>query len=241
MKKALVTSSTKGIGKEIVLKLLKDGYYVFINFYNDAENVKLLKKELNYKYKNMFKIIRADLSSINGIYKISEKIKYFTNELDCIVLNTAKTSYKSLKEISLVEWNSILDTNLSLPFFLLKELDDILVDNGDIIFISSRMGDVPHGRSIPYAVSKAGLNMLSKSLVKFYSDRRIRVNTISIGFANTTWHNNKDVEHLDRIKNKIALKRLGEPEEVASLCKHIIDNKYINGAIINIDGGYDML
>jgi len=77
-------------------------------------------------------------------------------------------------------------------------------------------------------------------LVKEFKEKQTTVNSIAVGFVETPWHNNKSEAHIQRIKDKIALNRFGLPEEVAKTCLHIIDNQYINGAIINLDGGYDM-
>jgi 3-oxoacyl-[acyl-carrier protein] reductase len=90
-------------------------------------------------------------------------------------------------------------------------------------------------------VSKAGLHFLAQSLVKIFANRNITVNVIAPGFINTSWQESKLPEHRQRIEDKIALKRFGEPEEVAKVCINIVDNDYINGAIINVDGGYDAM
>jgi len=240
MKTALVTSSTKGVGKEIALQLLNEGYYVIVNYCSDDEGARLLVESLPHKFHSKIMIIKCDLSSLEGIQMFCTAVKKYTNRLDCIVLNTGITCYSDFPDITLQEWEKVLNTNLTMPFFILEELNRLLCNDGRIIFISSRMGDTPHGRSIPYAVSKAGVNMLAKSLVKIYAHRNITVNTISIGFVDTDWHKTKTKEHIERIENKIALKRLGTTKEVALLCKHIIENGYINGATLNIDGGYDM-
>ena len=233
MKYALVTSSTKGIGKSIAIELLKRGYYVFLNGRNniEIEDIKC--------FNDMYSIIEADLSDIENIDILVNHIKSKTNYLDHVILNTGITCYKNFKEIEYTDWNKVLQTNLTIPFFILQNLSDMICDNGRIIFIGAILGMIPHGRSIPYSVSKAGLAMLSKSLVKVFKNRNITVNTIAPGFIDTNWHDNKNIDIINSIKSKIALSRFGVNEEVASTCMHIIDNQYINGEVIRIDGGYD--
>lgn len=238
-KYVLVTSSTRGIGKAIGKIFLEKGYYVFLNHCNNYECVELLKQELiQYKYK--YSIIKADMSNLDGIDVLYNNIINITNKLDCVVLNTGITNRSSFDDLTFDEWNKVMNTNLNIPFFLIQRLNNMINNNGRIIFIGSILGAIPHGTSIPYAISKSGLNMLSRSLVKVFKDRKITVNTIDVGFIDTSWHETKTVEHRKNIENKIALNRFGKPEEVAQLCMSIVENDYINGSIINIDGGYDM-
>ena len=81
--------------------------------------------------------------------------------------------------------------------------------------------------------------MLAKYLVKECSLRSITVNVVSPSFVNTSWHNSKNSEHVKRIANRISLKRFEEVAEVSSTCMHVIDNSYLNGQVICVDGGYD--
>jgi 3-oxoacyl-[acyl-carrier protein] reductase len=240
MKYALVTSSTQGIGKAIGIMLLERGYYVFFNYSNNDNIAYQLEGELS-KYKDKFMIIKADLSMFEGINVIYNVIYKKTNYIDCIVLNTGITCYDMFEDIKISDWNNVINTNLSVPFFLIQKLFNIIRNNSRVIFIGALMGLIPHGKSIPYAVSKSGLTMLSKNLVKVFKEKQTTVNTIAVGFVDTAWHDNKSLDHVERIKNKIALNRFGTCDEIALMCKSLIDNQYINGAIINIDGGYDMV
>ena len=100
------------------------------------------------------------------------------------------------------------------------------------------MGKYPHSTSLVYNVSKAAVNALSNSLVKYFADRKITVNSICPGFINTPYHQGRSKESFQKINSKIALHRFGEASEIASLCMEIINNQYINGANIDINGGY---
>lgn len=100
------------------------------------------------------------------------------------------------------------------------------------------MGIYPHASSLAYAVSKAAIHQMAKELVKVFAQRRITVNAIAPGFVNTSWQNDKPKEQRERIESKIALGRFGYPEEIANLCMTIIDTPYINGSVLEINGGY---
>jgi len=239
MKYALVTSSTSGIGKSIGKLLNKNGYFVFFNYSSNEENRIKLEEELRYEvFNNRYSIIKLDLSNIENVDKLYEEVLKETNKIDVLILNTAITDRSNFEDIEIDNWNKVLDVNLSIPFFITQKFSSIINNNGRIIFIGALMGKIPHAISISYAVSKAGLHMLAKSLVKVFKDREITVNTIIPGFISTNWQSLKPEDQRKRIEDKIALGRFGTPEEVAMICKNVVDNDYINGAEIHIDGGY---
>ena len=100
------------------------------------------------------------------------------------------------------------------------------------------MGKYPHSLSISYGVSKAGVHMMAKYLVKEFAPRKITVNVIVPGFVDTPWQKDRPAEIRKSIESKVALERFALLEEVADLCMSVIKNGYINGAELVIDGGY---
>jgi len=131
-----------------------------------------------------------------------------------------------------------MNTNVNIPFILLQYLSPIIATQGSIVFIGSDMGIYPHAVSAAYSVSKAAVHMLAKSLVKEFAERQIRVNALAPGFIDTEWQKEKPEWLRDNIESKTALKRFGTPAEVADACLSLIENSYINGAILQVDGGY---
>ena len=241
MRYALITGSTSGIGKAIGISLIREGYFVFFNYYSNEENVSKLKEELKYEYfQNRYSFIKLDLSEIENVDKLHKEVLKETDKIDILILNSATTDKSNFEDIKIENWNKVMDLNLSNPFFIVQKFSNMINDNGRIIFIGALLGKVPHAMSISYSVSKAGLHMLAKNLVKVFKHRGITSNVVAPGFIQTDWQTNKDPEHRKRIENKIALGRFGTSSEVAKTCLHIIDNQYINGAIIDVDGGYQM-
>ena len=239
MKYALITSSTKGIGLATGINLLSQGYFVFFNYYNDELNANKVDRDLKNSHFYNYKIIKANMTSFDGIEILYNEVLPST-ELDCIILNTGITCRDNFENITIEEWNKVMNANLNIPFFLLQKFNSQIKDNGRIIFIGSMLGTVPHAISIPYGVSKASVNMLCKSLVKVFKSRRITVNVISPGFVDTDWQKVKPKEHQQRVKDKIALNRFADLNEISSTIIHTIENGYINGAIIDVNGGYGM-
>jgi len=238
MKFAVVTGSTKGIGLAIAADLLRRGCFVVLNYSTSEDAADQAKRELS-QISNHFCIIKADLSCHEGLESFSSQLAKISKTIDYLILNVGLTQRVAFSDITRADWDTVIDANLTIPFFLIQNVAGAINDHGRIILIGSILGKLPHAISIPYSVSKAGLNMLAKCLVKEFSARSITVNVVSPGFTNTSWHASKDVAHLGRIIDKISLNRLAEPHEISSTCMHLIDNGYINGQVITVDGGYD--
>ena len=234
----LVTGGTKGIGKAIVLKYLHQGCYAIITYSSDDETAELFQRELDVNYKDKYEIIKADLSKIEEVRIMCNIIRCKYRKIDYLILNAGATSGGSFSDMTIDEWNYVINVNLTMPFFIVQSLVDCIIKGGSILFIGAVMGIYPHAISIPYAVSEAGVHMLSRQLVGHLAPYKITVNTIAPGFVDTPWQKSKPLEQRIRIENKIALKRFALPEEIAQLCWDISQNAYINGSLLEIDGGY---
>jgi len=233
MKRALVTGSTKGIGLSIAEKLIECGYYVYMNYSNDDKSASSLNLD-----SGKHRIIKADVSTMQGVNILTELLQKEGN-LDCIVLNVGITCRKAFGQIEYDDWAQVMDANVNIPFLIVQALRNIISEHGSIIFTGSDMGIYPHSVSVPYSVSKAAVHMLARSLVKEFAGKKIRINAIAPGFIDTDWQKEKPEWLREKIEEKIALKRFGTPQEIAEACMFLIDNKYINGTVLSIDGGYD--
>lgn len=239
MKYAIVTGSTRGIGKSIGEKLLSEGCFVIFNYSNDDHEAKKLDNELKEHHEGKYSIIKADLSNYSGLEIFINKCKEINKSWDYLILNTAITDRSNFKNVTYDNWDKVINTNLNVPFFVVQSLSEKINTNGRIIFISSIMGQHPHSMSISYGVSKAAISFLTKSLVKHFTTKSITVNAICPGFVDTSWQLEKDPSHKKRVTDKIALNRFALPEEIADFTYSVIKNDYINGSVLNIDGGYD--
>jgi 3-oxoacyl-[acyl-carrier protein] reductase len=237
MKYALVTGGSRGIGLQIAKKLLSKNYYVIINYFQDNSFIDQL---INEGYdSSKISIIRYDNSNLDDLYKFTDEVERITKKLDLIVFNTGITKRCNLKEISKDDLYNVYGCNVFFPILFLSKVSEILAIKANIIFIGSILAVFPHSTSLLYGTSKSTVNSLTKNLVKYYVEKKIRVNCVNPGFINTDWHTNKQADQIKSIKNKIALKEFGSTTNVANLVYHIVTNDYINGAVINIDGSYN--
>lgn len=239
MKYALITGATKGIGRAVAEDLLAAGYFVILNYANDDASANLMQQELDATHPTKTCLLKHDVSKVDGIKSFKEKIVAITDRLDVLIFNTGKTDRASLGEVTYEKWKDVFDTNLTVPFFSIQELLSMIAKGGSILFTGSSMGRYPHSFSISYGVSKAAVHALVENLVKFLSPHEIRVNAVVPGFVDTEWQKSKPAELRERIESKIALNRFCSPAEVSQACLFLINNTYMNGALLNIDGGYN--
>jgi 3-oxoacyl-[acyl-carrier protein] reductase len=238
-KYAVITGSTKGIGREIGLTLLAKGYYVIFNYSNSDIDALKLEDQIKNEHKNSFSIIKKDLSNPDSVEPFVSDILKITSSLDVLVFNAGITDRSKFDEITMDGWMKVFNTNLNVPFFILKSLKPYIIKNGNVIFIGSRLGNTPHSVSLSYGISKSAIHSLVKNLVKFFADSGIRINGIAPGFVDTDWQKSKSEIIKKNILGKIALHRFCTVEELSKLTYHIIENGYINGEVIQLDGGYN--
>ncbi len=240
-KTAVVTGSTKGIGFSLASKLLDTGYKVFMSYSNDLSHAMELKEKLSAKYNdNCFIIDKVDLSDINESIEYINKLKLEASNIDVLVFNATATDRSPFEELQLESWEKIMRINVTIPFLFVQSLIPNLKNSLDkcIVFTGSIMGIYPHPLSIAYGVSKSAEHALSKNLVKFLEPYGIRTNVIAPGFVETEMQRSKPEYIRNNIYDKLSLHRFATVEEIIDAFMFIINNQYINGSILEIDGGY---
>lgn len=238
MKYAVITGSTKGIGRAIAERLLHEGYFCIINYAHDDVAAKQFIED-NLLFTGQFEIVKMELSSYENVQRFLESVKSITTQVDCLILNAGITDRSAFGEITKDSWEKVINTNINAPFFVVQGCFDIITPiTGRVIFIGSVCGHFPHASSPSYGVTKAAVHQMAKELVKFFAPKQVTVNAIAPGFTDTEWQKSKEPNHRKRIEEKTALKRFADAEEIASLCMEIVRNQFINGSCLDIDGGY---
>lgn len=238
-KVAIVTGGARGIGKAIVEKLARNKYKVILNYNKstkDAQNVqKQLENEGIY-----IDIIQGDVSNAEDVKRIIQFAYDKYKKIDLLVNNAGIDLYKMAIDTTNEDFDNIINVNLKSTFMMSREALKYMVDRkeGNIINISSIFGEEGASCESVYAISKAGIDALTKSLAKEYGSTNIRVNSISPGLIDTDMNKGFSMEELKAIYENIPLTRIGKPDDVADVVMLLEESKYITGQVIRVNGGW---
>ncbi len=239
MKTILVTGGAQGIGRQIVKEFANKDYNVVINYNKSEKEAEELKRELT-KINNNIEIFKADVSKREDVKKLIEfTIKKYKN-IDILINNAGIDFVKLFTEITDEEWNKIINNNLYSVFCVTQEAIKYMIKKkeGCIINISSIWGEVGASCESLYAVTKAGIDSLTKSLAKELGPSNIRINSIAPGIIDTRMNNNLSKEEKEEIKKEIPLEKIGRAEDIAKCAMWLAEDNYTTGQIISINGGW---
>ena len=239
-KVALVTGSSRGIGRAIAIELAKSGIDIVVNdSKNPQEGIEVVD-EIN-KIGQRAIYIQADVSDPDQVEKMVEKIIHEFGKIDILVNNAGITADKLLKDMTIPDWNKVIAVNLTGVFNCTKCVIKYMQKqkSGKIINISSISGQIGNIGQANYSASKAGVISFTKTVAKEYARDGIIVNAVAPGFIRTKMVENIPEKVVEKILKQIPLHRLGEPEEVAKLVCFLAsdDANYITGQVISINGG----
>lgn len=232
---ALVTGSSKGIGKETILKYAKEGYDVVINYNSSLEDALKVEEEAK-KYNVNTLVVKCDISNEEEVKVMTEDIKNRFGKVDILVNNAGIAIDTTFEDKTVDNFRRTLDVNLIGTFLVSKYISKIM-DEGVIINISSTNGiDTIYPESLDYDASKAGVISLTHNLATEFAPN-IRVNAICPGWVNTEMNKELDEEFIKKETSKIKLGRFADPKEIADAIFKISTCTYINDSIIRVDGG----
>lgn len=254
-KNVVVTGSSRGIGQAVALEFAKAGCNLVINSRN-AEELSASKEEILEAIRDSAEIVTftGDISQehvCKGLMDVAEKK---LGGLDVLVNNAGINGpEKNIVDISSTEWDKVLDINLKGSFFCSREAIKKMLsqikrsDSSDysIINISSVHQTTPMPLAVPYAASKGGMEMLTKTMALEVADKGIRINAIAPGAIATMM--NIDILEDEKKKkdeeNKIPMHRIGNPSEIAKVAVFLAstDASYITGATFYVDGGLTLV
>ncbi len=237
-KYVLITGGTKGIGKAVASCLAQAGYNLLLTYASDVDVARMTSEELHGRFGIEVDLLQADSSDKACIDIIHQFLMKKECQLDAVVFNAGMTCRDSFEEMTLEDWERVFFVNVHFPTFLLQRIVNNIRQGGSVVFTGSLMGIHPHSVSLFYGVTKSAVHALVKNLVKHLVPYQIRVNGVAPGFVDTEWQKTKPVEIRRSIESKVSLGRFCAPEELAEVYKMLIENKYMNGEIIVVDGGY---
>ena len=241
-KVTVITGGTSGIGRGIAEKILAESAAedrVFVTYGHNEDKAQAFLENLPLEKRSQVILMKADMSSYEDMMDFVAELKDQADHIDWLVSNAGVSTYAKYEDYTFEEWTRIVNTNLSVPVFMVKELRPMMSEGGSILFTGSYAGQQAYSSSLVYGVTKAAIHFLAKSLVKEFEPKGITVNAIAPGCIETPWHSARTQESYDRINKKIALHRFGTVEEVADMAFAVLGNGYMNGSVVDIHGGYD--
>lgn len=228
MKTAIVTGGTSGIGLGVAKMLLSKGYRVYATYVGDdyTETVE------------NFMPIKVNQCNREELYSFIARIKKECTAVDCIVCNAGMSIRKSFTETTDRDWDMQMEVAVNSHYILLRELFPLIPAGSRILFTGSQMGLMPHAMVLSYGVTKAAVHALAKNLVKEFEGTGTTVNAIVPGFVETPWQKEKPEQIKQNIYNKTAIHRFATVDEVVDAYRFCIDNSFVNGSLIEVNGGY---
>jgi len=244
---ALVTGSSKGIGKAIARALVDNGASVATNYLTSEKEANALAEELRTG-RDRVAVIRADVSSDKDVREMIETAREtFESDIDILINNAGtQVALSTIEDMSVELWNRALAINLTGAMLCSKYVIPGMKRKGrgriiNISSISARSGGGPKGTH--YASAKGGLSAFTKGLAKELGPFRITVNAIAPGVILTEIHEKFSTkESLESLKKQTPLGRLGQPEDVVGAVLFLSSDSasYITGETIAINGGLRM-
>ena len=228
MKYAIVTGGTSGIGLGVAKMLLGKGYYVFTTY---------VGTDFTDKIDNL-EAIKIDQSSRKEVYSFLDYVKSKTGHIDCIVCNAGISIRKSFTDTTDEDWDKQMEVAVNSHYIMVRELFPIIPAGSRIIFTGSQMVVHPHATVLSYGVTKSAVCALAKNLVKEFEGTGTTVNAIIPGFVETPWQKEKPEEIRQNIYKKTAIHRFASIDEVVDAYRFCIDNPFVNGSMIEVNGGY---
>lgn len=247
---ALVTGASSGIGEGVALALGEAGANVVVNYNSNPDSANAVVEKIK-AFGSKAIAIQADVSKEEAVQAMFKQMIEEFGTIDILVNNAGLQKDAKFDEMTLAQWQTVIDINLTGQFLCAREaireflrrgpVPERSLATGKIICMSSVHELIPWAGHVNYASSKGAIKMLMQSLAQEYGDRKIRVNSICPGAVQTpinraTW---ETPQALNSLMTLIPYNRIGQPGDIGKLAVFLAsdDSDYITGTSIFIDGG----
>lgn len=242
MKKiALVTGSSRGIGRAIALRLAKEGYDICINYIEREDKALEVKEQLEAMGRRAM-IYRADVADREQVEAMAAAVKRELGAVSLLVSNAGVAGQCLFQDVSDEMWDRYFNVNVRGAFNCSQAVlpDMIHEKQGNIITISSMWGLRGASCEVVYSATKAALIGLSKSLAMELAPSGIRVNCVAPGVVDTDMLSALPADVMDSLAEMTPMGRLGRPEDIAGAVAFFASEEasFITGQVLTADGGF---
>lgn len=243
-KKALVTGSSRGIGKGIALALAKQGADVAVNYRSNKKEAEKAVAQIKKKGGKSFSV-QADVSSVDEVIRMLGEVKKQWGGLDILVNNAGIVAYADFESMTEEQWDQVLDVNLKGQFLCSREALKLMSSGSKIINIASIASGgvgVSFSRIAHYTASKGGVVALTENMALDLGAKGINVNAIAPGVIATDM--TKDMLTDEKAKAGLLARvpkgRVGKPEDIGAAAAFLASDEadYITGTVLYVDGGW---
>lgn len=240
-KTVLITGASRGIGRAAAHAFARAGYNLIITCLKSADELTVLKKELEQSRPVDVLPFVGDVSSAPDMEALFEAANNRFGGVDVLINNAGISHIGLLSDMSLEDWNRMVGINLTSVFLSCKLALPHMIHqkSGKIINISSVWGVAGASCEVAYSACKGGVNAFTKALAKELAPSNIQVNAIACGVIDTQMNACFTEEERLALMDEIPAGRFGTPEEVAALALQLAEgNDYLTGQVIVLDGGF---
>ena len=236
---AVVTGGADGIGRATAMRFAQEGAVVVIWDMNE-ENGKQTVAEINAAG-GKASFLKVNTSNFAEVEAASKKVVEQYGKYEILINNAGITRDSTLKKMTPELWQQVIDVNLTGVFYCAKCAADIMTEQGwgRIVNASSVVALYGNFGQTNYVATKAGLIGMTKTMARELGKKGVTVNAVAPGFILTDMVRKMPEEVLKSMEDKVPVKRLGKPEEIAAAYAFLAsdDAAYINGTVISVDGG----
>ncbi len=242
-KTAIVTGGSRGIGRACVARLAAEGAKVAFVYNSNQQAAESLLEELK-SAPGEVRALQADVRDLGRAHQLVDPLFDEWERIDVLINSAGVVRDGLLGAMTIDQWRDVIETNLGGTFNYCHAVTQpmMMARRGSIVNLSSTSAEFASRGQVNYAASKGGIDSLTRALAKELAPRNVRVNAIAPGMIETDMSQVIRGIAGDQIKKMIPLKRIGQPEEIASVAAFLASDEaaYLTGQVVRVDGGLSL-